>query len=169
VRNYVSKLERVHEISLRFQLPNTITTHLHSFKTIIRFPLYSPSFSKLLRLIIFFLLKKLVGASIFKIELKNMSGKKKDSHDSNPPFKEKEKGGEGRSPLGGQWKEKEKVLMLGGQWKEKEKVLMLRGQWKEKEKVLMLGGQWKEKEKVPMLGSQWKEKEKVPSLVANGR
>jgi len=29
---------------------------------------------------------------------------------------------EGGSPLGGQWKEKEKVLMLGGQWKEKEKV-----------------------------------------------
>jgi hypothetical protein len=25
--------------------------------------------------------------------------------------------------LGGQWKEKEKVLMFGGQWKEKEKVL----------------------------------------------
>ncbi len=29
--------------------------------------------------------------------------------------------GEG-SLLGGQWKEKEKVLLLGGQWKEKEKV-----------------------------------------------
>jgi hypothetical protein len=42
-------------------------------------------------------------------------------------FKEKE-GGEGRSPLGGQWKEKEKVPMLGSQWKEKEK-----------EKVPMLG------------------------------
>jgi hypothetical protein len=26
---------------------------------------------------------------------------------------------------------------------------MLGGQWKEKEKVLMFGGQWKEKEKVP--------------------
>jgi hypothetical protein len=61
-------------------------------------------------------------------------------------FKEKE----GGSPLGGQWKEKEK-----------EKVLMLRGQWKEKEKVLMLGDRWKEKEKVLMLKGQWKEKEKV--------
>jgi hypothetical protein len=29
--------------------------------------------------------------------------------------------GEG-SLLGGQWKEKEKILLLGGQWKEKEKV-----------------------------------------------
>ncbi len=38
--------------------------------------------------------------------------------------------------LGGQRKEKEKVLMFGGQWKEKEKVLMFGGQWKEKEKVL---------------------------------
>jgi hypothetical protein len=37
------------------------------------------------------------------------------------PFKEKE-GGEGRFPLGGQWKEKEKFPMLGGQSTEKEKV-----------------------------------------------
>jgi hypothetical protein len=64
------------------------------------------------------------------------------------PFKEKE-AGEGRSPLGGQWKEKERVPMFRGQWKEKEKVPMLGGQWKEKEKVPMLRGQWKEKEKVP--------------------
>jgi hypothetical protein len=56
--------------------------------------------------------------------------------------------GEG-SLLGGQWKEKEKVLLLGDQWKEKEKVLLLGGQWKEKEKVLLLGGQWTENEKVP--------------------
>jgi hypothetical protein len=76
------------------------------------------------------------------------------------PFKEKE-GGEGRSPLGVQWKEKEKVLMFGGQWKEKEKYLMFGGQWKGKEKYLMFGGQWKEKEKVLMFGGQWKEKEKV--------
>jgi hypothetical protein len=41
----------------------------------------------------------------------------------------------------------------------------LGGQWKEKEKVLVLGGQWKVKEKVPVLGGQWK----VPNLVANGR
>jgi hypothetical protein len=39
--------------------------------------------------------------------------------------------------LGGQWKEKEKVLLFGGQWKENEKVPMFGGQWKEKEKVLL--------------------------------
>jgi hypothetical protein len=50
-------------------------------------------------------------------------------------FKEKEKGGESRSPLCGQWKEKEKVPMLRGQWKEKEKVPMLGGQWNVKEKI----------------------------------
>jgi hypothetical protein len=178
VKNYATKPKRVCEISLKFQPPNTITTHLHSFKTTRRFPFYSPSFSQLPRLIILFLLKKLVRTSILKIELKIMSEEERDSHDPSPSFKDKEKGGEGKSPLGGQWKVKEKVLMLGGQWKEKEKVLMLVGQWKEKEKVPMLGGQWKEKEKVPMLGGQWKEKEKVPmlvgqwnvpSLVANGR
>ncbi len=66
---------------------------------------------------------------------------KKYSHDSSPPFKEKEKGSEGRSPLGGQWREKERVPMLRGQWKEKEKVPMLRGQWN----VLSLvaNGRWK--------------------------
>jgi len=64
------------------------------------------------------------------------------------PFKEKERS-EGKSPFGGQLKEKEKVFMLGGQWKEKERDLMFGGQWKEKERDFMLGGQWKEKEKVP--------------------
>jgi hypothetical protein len=29
---------------------------------------------------------------------------------------------------------------LGGQWKEKEKLLMFGGQWKEKEKLRMFGG-----------------------------
>jgi hypothetical protein len=62
------------------------------------------------------------------------------------PFKEKE-GGEGRSQLSGQWKEREKVPMFGGQWKEREKVPMFGGQWKEREKVPMLGGYWKVKEK----------------------
>jgi hypothetical protein len=51
------------------------------------------------------------------------------------PFKEKE-GGEGRSQLSGQWKEREKVPMFGGQWKEREKVPMLGGYWKVKEKHL---------------------------------
>jgi hypothetical protein len=61
-------------ISLRFQPPNTITTNLHSFKTITRFPFYSPSLSQQPKLIILFFLKKLVGTSILKIELKIMSG-----------------------------------------------------------------------------------------------
>jgi hypothetical protein len=72
VRSYTTKLERVCEISLRFQPPNIITTHLHSFKIITKFPFYSPSFSQLPRLIILFFFKKLVGTSIFKNELKIM-------------------------------------------------------------------------------------------------
>jgi hypothetical protein len=139
VKSYVTKPKKLCEISSKFQPPNIITTHIHSFKTITRFSFYFPSFSQLLRPIILFLLKKLVGTSIFKIELKLCPGKETNFHDPSLPFKEKEKGGEGRSPLGGQWKEKEKVPMRGGQWKEKEKV--------------------------PMLGGQWN----VPSLVANGR
>jgi hypothetical protein len=71
------KPKRVCEISLKFQSPNTITTHLHSFKTTTRFPLYFPSFSQLPRLIILFLIKKLVGTSILKIELKIMSGEER--------------------------------------------------------------------------------------------
>ncbi len=79
MRSYATKPERVCEISLRFQPSNTITTHLHSFKTITRFPFYFPSLSQLPRLIIFFLIKKLVGTSIFKIELKIMSGEKRET------------------------------------------------------------------------------------------
>jgi hypothetical protein len=51
-----------------------------------------------------------------------MSGKRKFQMIRIRPFKEKE-GGERRSQLSGQWKEKEKVPVLGGQWKEKEKHL----------------------------------------------
>jgi hypothetical protein len=87
------KPERVCEISRRFQPPNTITTHFHSSKTITRFPFYSPSFSQLLRLIILFLLKKLVGISILKIELKTMSGEKKKPRSSESTILKK---GEGR-------------------------------------------------------------------------
>jgi hypothetical protein len=79
VRSYIMKPERVREISLRFQPPNIITTHLHSFKTITRFPFYSPSFSHLSRLIILFFFKKHVGINILKIELKIISGKKKET------------------------------------------------------------------------------------------
>jgi hypothetical protein len=77
VKNYATKPERVCEISLRFQPPNAITTHFHSFKTITRFPSYSPSFSQLPKLIILFLLKKLVEINTFKIELKIMSKEKR--------------------------------------------------------------------------------------------
>jgi hypothetical protein len=45
------------------------------------------SFSQLPRLVILFLLKKLVGKNIFKIELKIMSGEKKSSNDPSSPFK----------------------------------------------------------------------------------
>jgi hypothetical protein len=42
-----------------------------------------------------------------------MSGKERAPNDLNSPFKEKEKeGGERRSQLGGQWKEKEKEKHL---------------------------------------------------------
>jgi len=63
-RSYAMKPKRVYEISLKFQPPNTITTHPHSFKTITRFSFYYPSFSPLPRLIIIFLFKKFVGRSI---------------------------------------------------------------------------------------------------------
>jgi hypothetical protein len=79
MRSYATKPERVCEISPRFWPPNIITIHLRSFKTITRFPLYYPSFSQLTRLIILFLLKKLMGTSILKIELKIMFGEIKSS------------------------------------------------------------------------------------------
>jgi len=47
-----------------------------------------------------------------------MSEKKKPQMIQLGHFKEKE-GGERKSPLGGQWKEKEKVPILESQWKEK--------------------------------------------------
>jgi hypothetical protein len=53
---------------------------------------------------------------VFEIDLKLCPGKEKVPNDPNPHFKEKEKGGEGRSkawwPMEGS--------MLGGQWKVKE-------------------------------------------------
>jgi riboflavin transporter FmnP len=79
MKSYATKLERICEISLKFQPPNIITIHLHSFKIITRFPFYSLSFSQLPRLIIVFLLKKLMRISIFKIELKIMFGEKENS------------------------------------------------------------------------------------------
>ncbi len=91
------KPERVCEIFLRFWPPNIITIHLHSFKIIIRFPFYFPSFSQLPKLIIIFLLKKLMGTSLFNLNWKLHMGKERAPNDPNLPFKEKEKGGEGRS------------------------------------------------------------------------
>jgi len=107
------KPERVCEISLRFQPPNTIITHLHSSKIITRFPFYSPSSSQLPRLIILLLLKKLVGISIFKIELKIMSMETKKFRSSEVCFlKRRRRKVKVDLKFGGQWKEKEKVLCL---------------------------------------------------------
>jgi hypothetical protein len=91
------KPERICGISLKFQHPNPITIHLHSFKTTTRFPFYSLSFSLIPRLIILPFLNKLVGTSVLKIQLKIMSEEETGSNDPSPPFQEKEKEGEGRS------------------------------------------------------------------------
>jgi hypothetical protein len=148
VKSYTTKPEKVCEISLKFRPPNTITTHLYSFKTTTRFPFYSPSYSQLPRLIILFLLKKLVGTNILKIENENyLRGKERVPLIPIPLFKRRRRKVKVDPKLGGQWKEKEKVPVLGGQWKVKEKVPMLSGQWKVKEKVHVFGGQWKVEEK----------------------
>jgi hypothetical protein len=76
MRSYTTKPKRVCEVFLRFQPPNTIIIHFHSFKIITKFPFYFLSFSQLPRLIILSLLKKLVGINILKIELKIMSEEK---------------------------------------------------------------------------------------------
>jgi hypothetical protein len=105
------KPERVCEISLMFQPPNNITTPLHSFKTTTRFPFYSPSFPQLPRLITIFFLKKLVGISILKIELKIKFGE-----EERPPIirvcllKRRKRKVKVNTKLGGQWKEKENVF-----------------------------------------------------------
>jgi len=107
------KPERVCEISLRFQPPNFITTHLHSFKIITRFLFYSPSSSQLPKLIIFLLLKKLVGTSIFKIELKIMFEERETPNHPSSPFEEKEKESEGRSKAW--WPMEGEGCLLGAQ------------------------------------------------------
>jgi hypothetical protein len=105
------KPERVSEIYLRVQPPNIITTHLHSSKIITRFPFYSPSFSQLPRLIILFLLKKLVKTSILKIELKIMFREKKETSIIRVRLLKRRRRKVKVDPkLGGQWKEKEKVV-----------------------------------------------------------
>jgi len=118
------KPERVCEISLKLQPSNTITTHPHSFKTITKFPFYFPSFFLLLRLIIIFLFKKLVENKYSRLHENYLQSKEKAPNDPSPPFKEKEKGSEGRSKawwpmegskLGGQWKVPS--LVANGMWR----------------------------------------------------
>jgi hypothetical protein len=168
MRSYATKLERVCEISLRFQPPNTITAHLHSFKTITRFPFYSPSFSQQPRLIILFFLKKLMGTNIFKIELKIMSEKRESFNDPSLPFKEKEKEGEGRSKAWWPMEGEGEGSLLGGKWKEKEKVFCLVANGRRRRRFFAWWQMEGEGEGF-LLGGQWKEKEKVLCLVANGR
>ncbi len=106
----------------------SITTHPHSFKTIIGFPFYSPSSSPLPRLILLFLFKKLVRTSISPNWIGSYlpKGKRENppKHPS-PPFKKKEKEGEGRSKALWPMEGGRKGSWFGGQWKDKEKVLGL--------------------------------------------
>ncbi len=113
MKNYATKFEKVCEIPFRFQPPNSITTHLHSFKFITSFPFYSPFFFQLPWLIILFLLKKLVGTNILKIELKIMSRERESPQWSKSTFlKQRKKIMKVDSKLGGQRKEKEKFPCL---------------------------------------------------------
>jgi hypothetical protein len=77
MKSYAMKPERVCEISPRFQLPNTIPTHFHSFKTTTKCPFYSPSYH-LLRLILLSLFKKVVRTIFSIFELK-ITSKEKES------------------------------------------------------------------------------------------
>ncbi len=54
-----------------------------------------------------------------------MSEEEESANDLNPPFKEKEKEGEGRSKAWWPIEREGEGSLLGGQWKEKEKVLCL--------------------------------------------
>jgi hypothetical protein len=99
------------------------------FQKYYKHPIYFPSFHHLLRLIIFFLSRTIIGIIILKTQIKNCVKKKNPPMIQIHPFKKKEReGNEKRSQFSGQWK----VPLLGGQWE----VLMFGGQWK----VPMLGG-----------------------------
>ncbi len=122
------KSKRLCDISLRFQFPNTILIHFHSFKTTTKCPFYSPSSYHLPRLILLCLFKKVVKTIFSRFELKIMSRERKSPQWSESAFLREEEGGEGRSKvwwpmecskLGGQWN----VPLSGGQWKVKEKHL----------------------------------------------
>jgi hypothetical protein len=123
------------------------------------YPIYSLSFHHLLGLIIFLLLRKVIGTSFQIFKLKIISGKKERQMIQIHAFKEKEKeGNEGRPQLGDQWKVPSLVAlgknpMLGGQWGS----ILFSGQWKVPSLVAlgrnpMLRGQWG----IILLGGQWK-------------
>jgi hypothetical protein len=172
VKSYTTKPERVCGISLKFQPPNT---HLHSFKTITRFPLYSPSFSQLLKLIILSLLKKLVGTSILKIKLKIMSEEEESSKDPSSPFKEKEKEGEGRSKAWWPKEEEEKGShvwrsMEGkGEGSHAQRLMEGEGEGSHAQRLMEGQGEsshaWWPMMEGSKLGGQWKVKEKLFSLL----
>jgi hypothetical protein len=104
------KPERVCEISLQFQPPNTITTHFHSFKPITIFSFYFPSFSLPPRLIIFFLFKKLIGTNIRDWIENYVQGKKKPPMIRIRLLKRRRKEVKVDPKLGGQWNVKEKHI-----------------------------------------------------------
>ncbi len=93
------KPKKVFEISLKFQLTNTLPIHFHSFKTITNCPFYSPSTYHLPRPIIIFLLKKLACGNKYSQDFnwKLCPRKERAPNDPSLPFKEKEKGVEGKS------------------------------------------------------------------------
>jgi hypothetical protein len=105
------KPKRVCEISLKFQPLNTITTHLHSSKTIIRFPFYFPSSSQLPRLIIFFPPHEACRNKYSQDWIENyVRGKEEASIIQVCLLKSRRRKVKVDPKLDGQWKEKEKVL-----------------------------------------------------------
>ncbi len=97
------KPKKVCEISLKFQPLDIVTTHFHSFKPITRFSLYFPSFSLPPRLIILFLLKKLVGTSIQDWIENYVQGKESPPMIQVRLLKRKRRGVKVDLKLGGQW------------------------------------------------------------------
>ncbi len=126
VKSYAMKPNRVSEIYLESQPSNTITRFSFSFSSFFPPP----------RLNIISLFKKLVK-QVLKIAWKLSSRPREPLHNPSPPFKEKEKGGEGGSKawwpmegskawwpmegskFGGHWKNPK----FGGQWNVKDKHL----------------------------------------------
>ncbi len=102
-----------------FQPPHIIIIHLQSSNTITRFPLCSPSFPPVPKLIIIFLFNKLARISIIYIELKIMSEEKEVPMIRVLFLKKKRKTMKVNPKLGGQWKVKKKVLCLvaNGKWR----------------------------------------------------